>query len=260
VGKRFGYRHALISRLPVWKGQSAFQKRKFLAAAHFMIKYIGSIYASGIREVIDLDAKKLTIRAHNFVVCRHNGLGLLLTCGGVAGVWAYAMNDPTVEGVQTACEGRGDAHCEAVCAPSAELRKGGHKAYCERRLTNLGIDARYQDFNEPRKLEYAETSVQDMINLGVFRYEGGVLSLGEERHFVCGASLVYMLEDDFGGDRQLGRLLRETAYEQGRRIGAAAGGRDCRKFVSTTWLHVVSTSPWAFVCAAATRTARASGW
>jgi len=231
VGKRFGYRHALISRLPVWEGQSAFQKRKFLSAAHFVIKYIGSVYSSDIREVIDLEAKKLTIRANNFVVCRHNGLGLLLTSGGVAGIWACAMNDHTVEGVQTACQGRGDAHCEVVCAPSAELKREGHKVYHERRVTHLALDERYRDFNRPRKLEYAETSAQDMINLGVFRYEGGVLSLGDERHFVCGASLVYMLEEEFASDREVGRVLRETAYEQGRRIGTAAGRRDYRRFV-----------------------------
>jgi len=231
VGKRFGYRHAVISRLPVWKGQSAFQKRKFLAAAHFVIKYIGSVYSSDIRELIDLEAKKLTIRAHNFVVCRHNGLGLLLTSGGVAGIWAYAMNDYTVEAVQKTCEGRGDGHCEVVCAPSAELKEEGHAVHEERRLRNLGMDERYPDFNRTRELEYSETSVQDMINLGVFGYQGGVLSLGRARHFVCGASLVYLLEEEFDKDRGPGRVLRKTAYEQGRRIGAAAGGRDYRKFV-----------------------------
>lgn len=231
VGKRFGYRHALISRLPVWKDQSVFEKRKLLAAAHFVIKYVGSVYSSNIREVIDLEGKKLTIRANNFVVCRHNGLGLLLTSGGVAGIWAYAMNDYTVEGVQTACEGRGDGHCEVVCGPGTALKKEDPKVYHERRLRNLGMDQRYPDFNRPRKLEYAATSVQDMINLGVFGYHGGVLSLGKERHFVCGASLVYMLEEEFGRDRGLGRVLREAAYEQGRRIGTAAGGRDYRRFV-----------------------------
>jgi len=64
----------------------------------------------------------------DYIVCRKNGRGEIFSEGGIAGIWSYVCQDPTIEAVQIKCQGRGDPECEVIAAPYKEPVKMGYKA------------------------------------------------------------------------------------------------------------------------------------
>ncbi|MBI5229275.1 hypothetical protein HY991_04130, partial [Candidatus Micrarchaeota archaeon] len=105
IGKKFGYGYASIAS---FNHVGASSRRDLGLFAYFLVRYIGSIYASDADYQMDLDKKLFRISFDNYVVCRNNGIGLLFGSGGIAGIWAYIVGDKRVEGVKLQCQGRGD--------------------------------------------------------------------------------------------------------------------------------------------------------
>jgi len=50
----------------------------------------------------------------DYIVCRKNGRGEIFSEGGIAGIWSYVCQDPTIEAVQIKCQGREDKWCEVI--------------------------------------------------------------------------------------------------------------------------------------------------
>ncbi|MCX8158199.1 MAG: hypothetical protein N3D73_00880 [Candidatus Diapherotrites archaeon] len=212
TGKNFGYRYAKICKYPHIRNASVKQIDKFL---DYFLTYMEAVFfGKNIKHSANFDKKIYNMQMEDYVVCGKNGLGYILTDGGCAGTWAYLVQDFSIEGVQTKCKGRGDDHCEVICAPPTYLKKNNIKYLTENNLKEdfEGLSSQYQMFNEVRETKYGKTSLKDLINANVFSLKNGQLSLNNERYILIEAGFLYMLED---GLRKMGeeKLIEKYAFE-----------------------------------------------
>jgi len=237
IGKKFGWRYAEVTNIPIIE---KYDKKMFDVSAYFIVRVIECTYAERLSHKINLDLKEFDLVMDNYVVCRKNGKGYIFSSGGVAGIWAYAMQDTSIEGVQIKCQGRGDKKCEAICAPPEVLEKKGLKFFRETNLDGLEIDPMYEDMNKIRKPEYADTSFEDMINFGFFDYSRGVVRHRDERYFLCEATLPYLLELGLKKLKDGTKILFDCAFTHGERIGKLQGKVDPQRFM----MQFLSASGW----------------
>ena len=108
AGKKFGYIYSSLSNFAQLKGDNVKEVNDFI---YFLVRYVTTIYAKEATYQVDLLKKSFTIYLDNYVVCHNNGKGYLMTSGGIAGIWAYVINDKKVEGIQIKCQGTGDQKC-----------------------------------------------------------------------------------------------------------------------------------------------------
>mgnify|MGYP006282884515 CR=1 FL=1 len=222
TGKFFGYRLGLISRLPRYPETS---KKKFKKFAYFFTRYIESLYSSGIEEEIDFDNKLYKLNAKNYVVCRKNGLGYLFSSGGIAGIWSYVNKNEDIEGVQIKCEGRGDDHCEVICAPKEVLKNKNldfNEAEIDEEYVKLSKD--YKAFNKIREARHTENSLKDLMDIGFFEYSDGKISHNEKRYILSEASLVYFLGMECSKHEDGEDKLFKLSFDHGKQL---AEGEDC---------------------------------
>ena len=194
IGKKFGHIYASISTLPQISETS---KKEFLKFANWMVRYIETLYASKLSHKADCDNKIFEIKMYDYIICRKNGLGYLFSTGGIAGIWAYVVEDKTVEAVQPKCQGRGDEECKVIAAPYKTLVKMGYKPMRCTKLETLELDKEYGQFNQIRPTKWAKQSLKDLIDSGFFKYRHGQVTYQKERFFLCEASFMYVLEKEF---------------------------------------------------------------
>ena len=152
--------------------------------------------------------------------------------GSIAGIWAYAMRDSSIEGVQLKCQGRGDEQCLVVCAPKEEIKKRTSNLLVEKKLPEQKFDATYKTLNKIRNTTYAQNSLKDLINIGFFRYRKGILSYKNMRFFGCEAHILYLLEQEISKLEGGKQLLFETCFEYGKFLQRTYGHKDYKKFIS----------------------------
>ena len=214
IGKNFGYIYSILSGYSTIRDN----KKDFLDFAYFLVRWVEATYAKRISHKIDYKNKIFQMKMDNYIICRKNGLGYLLTSGGVAGIWAHVVCDPTIEGVQTKCQGRGDKECELICAPAEILKKRKLKFFRETNLGKLELDSDYKDINKIRKTEFARHSLKDLIDSGFFKYSQGVIHYKNERHFLCEASLFYILEKEIKKLKGGEKILFDVSFDYGRNL------------------------------------------
>jgi len=237
IGKKFGYRFFVMIEAPTMKKS---RRKEFLAMTYFIAKFVECTYASSISREINFDLNELSLTMSDFVICRDNGKGHIFTEGGLGGIWAYLLSDPSIEATQPKCQGRGDKMCETVCAPPEVLGKKNLKFFRETDLDDLEIDPMYEDMNKIRETEYAKNSFEDMVNFKFFDYSRGVVRHGDERYFLCEASLMYILEMELKKLEGGTEILFECAFEHGKRIAELQGKCDCQGFI----MQFLSSSGW----------------
>lgn len=79
AGKKFGYVYASLSGLPTVDKTS---EKDLLEAANLFVGYISGTWATEACHRIDLSTKTFELVMKNFVVCKTNGMGYLMTEGG----------------------------------------------------------------------------------------------------------------------------------------------------------------------------------
>ncbi|MEW5955926.1 MAG: hypothetical protein AB1626_05335 [Candidatus Micrarchaeota archaeon] len=221
-GKKFGYSYASLSGFTQWNGSN---QKDFLNFAYFLTRYVCAVYAANVSHSIDLNKKTFEITLDDYIICSKNGVGRVMGDGGIAGIWAFMVQDAMVEGVSLACQGRGDSECMILCAPSKVL--GKKLRFSEKQLSAPKIDSAYLQANQPRTCTYAKKSLKSLTDSGFFRYSEGRLVRKGERFFYAEVSLPYFLESELeklhGGES----LLFEAAFESGKKIASAekGGGR-----------------------------------
>ncbi len=215
IGKKFGY---VNSSLSTFSRIESTNKKKFLNFVYFLVRYVEGTYASKIVHKLDYENKIFQLTMDNYIICRKNGLGYILTSGGTAGIWAYMACDLTVEGVQTKCQGRGDKKCELICAPAKILKEKKIKFLKETDLEKLEIDAEYMEINKIRPTQFARYSLKDLIDSGFFEYSKGVIHYKDERHFLCEASLMYILEKELKKLKGGGKVLFDVSFDYGKSL------------------------------------------
>lgn len=204
AGKRFGVRYAAASGFPTVETDEVSDVDEFL---DFFVRYIQVLYASKVNYNLDTAAEKFSMEAENYSVCRKNGKGYLLTTGATAGVLAYVFSDSSVEATQRNCQGRDADKCKIKVGTEIFGPSG------EKFDVNLeqDLDSSYVKINKPRKLGGPDTSLQDYLDKGLFRYEKGTLEYNDERLLPVEYSLLDIVADELSR-RDSGQILRQSAY------------------------------------------------
>lgn len=229
AGKKFGYRYTLISRYPNINEVSMERINKFI---YYFLKYMESTYAHKLDYDIDLAEREYTMVMDSYIVCEKNGIGLIMSSGGSAGVWSYMMNDPYIEGVQIDCQGRGDDKCKIICAPMDYLKRQNIRFFKEPCLDNLELSKDYRKINEIRPTKYAKLSLKNLIDNKFFEFSEGIVKRGKERYFLCEASLIYLLESEIKSNLGSSKILFDTSFDFGVKVSEMETNQDFNKFLT----------------------------
>jgi len=96
AGKKFGYRYAMMSRQKTLADSST---KEVDHQIYLFVRYVEIVYARSIEHKSNPESKYYEAEMEDYVICRKNGLGHILTEGAQAGMVAYVLNDPFIEGV-----------------------------------------------------------------------------------------------------------------------------------------------------------------
>jgi predicted hydrocarbon binding protein len=228
VGKEFGYRYAQSSRFVQYDDVD---RKKFLKKIYLLTRYVESIsYGQNLNNSIDYENQVFTLNMENYIVCRKNGNGYILSSGGIAGIWSYLIENTQSEGVQISCEGKGDDYCSVICAPRNVLDKKGRN-YTEADISPnaLNIANDYNRRNQKQETDFAENSLQDLIDVGFFTHENGLIYHDEDRYVLSESSLVYLLEKKLDTEAE---QLFNAAYTYGQQLADQESDRDMEKFIT----------------------------
>jgi len=99
IGKKYGYTYSNVCKFPTFKKKIE-DIENFI---YFLVRSVESIYASGISHKLKINKKIFALKMRDYIVCSKNGLGYIFSEGGIAGIWAYACQDLTIEAVQPKC-------------------------------------------------------------------------------------------------------------------------------------------------------------
>ncbi len=228
AGKKNGYLYASLSNFPTIKNTT---KKEFEEFAYLLVRFVEGTYASGAEHKIDIENKIFSIYFDDYIICRKNGHGFLMTDGGITGIWAYAIDDKSIEGAQLNCQGRGDAKCHVFCAPESLIKEKTNKFFTEKELTDQKFDEMYKTMNEIKKTNFSNNSLKDMLDAGFFEYKKGVLSYKNNRFFLCDSHLLYLLEQEIKNLEGGEQTLFESSYEFGKELQQIYDEDDYKKFI-----------------------------
>lgn len=228
AGKKFGYIYASMSNFTTVKNSSTEEISKF---AYLLVRYIEGTYAQQAEHEADVKNQRFIIYFDNYIVCRHNGIGHIMTEGGITGIWSYGMQNNSIEGVQLECQGRGNQRCIVVCAPDNEIQEKTKNVFRERDLIELKSDSTYKSLNEVQKTTYVKNSLKDLLNAGFFTYKKGILSYKDHRFFHCESHILYLLEQEIIKLNNGEKTLFDACFEYGKSLGETYGKKDFEKFI-----------------------------
>jgi hypothetical protein len=228
AGKKFSYLYCAMSRFPTIKNSN---KKEFSDFAYLFIRYMEGTYAKRATHEIDFDRRAFLISYDNYIVCRHNGLGHIMTEGGAAGTWAYVMQDKTLEGTHIECQGQGHTNCIIICAPIEELAKKNTNFYKELDLPNPTFDTKYESMNKIRDATYSSNSLKKLLDHGFFKYKEGILSYKTIRFFHCESHILYLLEQEISKLPDGEKILFDICCDYGKLLQEVYGGRNYKKFI-----------------------------
>jgi hypothetical protein len=227
AGKNFGYQYSISSRFPTIRDE----KRDFLNFAYFLVRWVESTYATKASHKIDYNSRIFQMIMNDYIICRKNGLGHIFSTGGIAGIWSWVTQDPTVEAVQPRCQGRGDKECEVIAAPYETLVKMGHKPLRCGKMETQELSRDYEQFNQIRPVKWASNSLRSLIDSGFFKYEHGQVTYQGERFFLCEASFMYILERELKKAKKL-PVLWSASFSFGKRLAEISGKQDPCRFIT----------------------------
>jgi len=212
AGKKFGYGYVSVGNFPTIKSTS---EKDFLNFVFLLIRYTEGTYAKRIAHKVILEKFEIDLELYDYVICNKSGHGYFLSSGGAAGIWSKLMEDPSVEGTQIQCQGKGVDNCVLICAPAQVLAEKSMSFFKETNVGNLEIDSRYSALNKFRKTKFSQNSFQRFLQSKIFNYENGVINGFGERFFLCELTGVYLIEFEVaklsGGDE----ILFEAAFQSG---------------------------------------------
>ncbi|MEM4257622.1 MAG: hypothetical protein QXL17_00510 [Candidatus Thermoplasmatota archaeon] len=228
IGKKFGYIYAAMSEFPTI---NTHKKKEMTDFVYYMVKYLETFYASHADYEVDIDKKILTISFKDYIICRNNGLGYIMADGGSVGIWAYLMQDKTLEATQLKCQGRGDTECVIICAPKNKIRDVKGNYFIEEQLDEMKYENNYLTLNEVRETIYARNSMKDLIDINFFEYSKGIVSYKQNRFFSCDSHILYVLENEIQRLPEGERILFDSCFEYGRILQKIYGYPDYAKFI-----------------------------
>jgi hypothetical protein len=229
VGKKYGYGYSSLAFLPQLKTSSS--EKEFLDSAYYMVMYVACSFASEIKHTINLESKRFEARMQDYIICKWNGQGHIMSAGSITGLWSYVIDDISIEGVQTKCLGRGDNECCIICSTPEELTSSLLEYYTETDLQKLKFTSSYEEMNQIRKPEYAQNSLQDLLDSEFMEYKKGKLSFRGERFFICEAHLMFFLERELQKLPEGEKILFEVSFNFGKHLANKVGKEQYQKFM-----------------------------
>ncbi|MBU5678650.1 MAG: hypothetical protein KQA36_02025, partial [Candidatus Aenigmarchaeota archaeon] len=226
IGKNYGNIYSLICNFPTkntTKNLSQF--------IYFLVRAVESIYANLLSHEARIPEKIFILRMKDYIICRKNGLGYIFSEGGIAGIWAYACQDPSIEAIQIKCQGRGDKECEVIAAPYKTLVRMGYKPIRCKKLEKGKLTPEYKIFNEIRPTSWARNSLKSLIDAGFFDYKHGQVTYRGERFFLCEASFMYILEKELKKIKNGLKILWDCSFDFGKRLAEISGKQEPCKFI-----------------------------
>ena len=227
-GKKFGYIYANLSNFTRLTDNN---KKNFLDFCYFLVNYITTIYARKANYDVDLSKKRFSIELDDYVICNENGLGYLMTAGGIGGIWSYMLNDKTIEAVQETCQGRNDDLCRVVAQPYSEFANTELSPFIETNISEMPFTSKYKQLNLIRETKLARTSLKNLLNSKTFSYKNGSLQYKNIRYFHCESNMPYLLEKEISKLPNGSETLFDICYDYGVFLQKQYGGRDYKKFI-----------------------------
>lgn len=229
AGKKFGYLYASMSNFPTIKDCTEKELSDF---AYLFVRYMEVTSARQAKHEIDFKDKMFTISFKDYIVCRNNGLGHIMTEGGSAGVWAYEMQDKSLEAVQLECEGRGNQRCFVICAPEQKIQEKTNNFFREQQMSERTFDDVYKTMNEIRQTTYSQNSMKTLLDTGFFEYDEGSFFYKNIRFFGCESHILYLLEREIAKLENGEQVLFDACFEYGKTLRETYGETDYQKFIS----------------------------
>jgi hypothetical protein len=215
AGKKAGYNYASLSLFPVCRGVT---DKQYITFSNEVIKFVETLYASEIKNKMDLSKRRIDFEMKDYIVCRKNGHGYIMTSGGMAGIWAWGMGDTKIEGIQTVCQGLGAEACKVICAPVDILQKYSKNILVEPKIERLKSIMDYNRINRIRNTNYGKLSLQSLIDSGFFAYEHGSITYGTERYFVDEAHLIYYLDVELSKLPKGREIMFRVAFDYAKKL------------------------------------------
>lgn len=220
AGKKFGYSYASVLHFPNMRDNSTTEVNIF---SRMLIQYVAVQWATKAELLIcNLQTKEFKVRFWDYAVCRKSGIGHVLGDGGISGIWAYMMNTPTLEGIQTTCQGKNEGFCEFYVAPKAKLQSNKINtcaAVCD--ADAIENEMEYMEINKIRPTVYARNSMRELIDVGFFKYANKKILFQDSPHFSLEISIFYILEKELSKLKRGRDLLFDICFKYGKRISAS---------------------------------------
>ncbi|MBI4173869.1 MAG: hypothetical protein HY519_04065 [Candidatus Aenigmarchaeota archaeon] len=211
-GRDFGRRYCMLEKVPAINDSN--REQMF----YFFIKTFETAFAEELKDHVDWDQKRLDLNIKKFIICPKSGNGTFFTEGVVTGYWRSICNDPTIEGVQITCEGRGDSSCSVVYGPYRLLGKEFKNVYRTRKEENIAVSRDYAPMN--RTIEgYGNyvISMQNLLDNKKVVYDVGKLLHSGERLFPMELSALQILERNIS--KSFGKAGQKIVFDSAYKIG-----------------------------------------
>jgi hypothetical protein len=229
AGKKFGYIYSSMSNFPTITNYSKKELSDFVYA---LLRYMEVTFSRRADHEINFEQSTLNIYFEDLIVCRNNGLGYIITDGGSAGIWAYLMQDKSLEAVQLECEGRGDKRCFVMCAPEKKIQEKTNNFFREQQLPEQKFDDVYKTMNEIRQTTYSRNSMKTLLDAGFFEYDEGNFFYKNIRFFGSESNVLYFLEQEIARLKDGDKLLFDICFEYGKTLQEIYKETDYQKFIS----------------------------
>ncbi|MFH0971757.1 MAG: hypothetical protein V1835_04285 [Candidatus Micrarchaeota archaeon] len=219
IGKQFGFRFAELYHTS--RGDIP---RSMAAITHFF----ETLYAEKIESSIDLNEKMLTLLTEDMAVTRKDGGGYCLTIGGCAGIWAYLIDDYTVE-----CTIRktSDRRYEFKSAPSPILavKGSGDLIICNEKPKAHSFDAYKLHNSPPFKIPSSALNMQKLMQTELFTLNKSELDFAITDNRFVPVELFVLFEIERIFDEE---TVYRAAHDSFRDIGSKVKHQNPLMFIS----------------------------
>ena len=209
-GRVYGSNFAYTAGAPVYDGANIEKISKYL---QFSIKFGFYSWAQdfSIEEfVLKDDYLKILGKYDNHVVCRHNGLGVLLTESIPLGVLEFVLQK-SVKVTDSKCQGRGDKYCEIVYE-LGDAHDMGKQAFNDK---NFGL---YKKYNSIKQVTYTKNSWSDLLKNKVIKISDVGFELHDNIIFTFEISFVHQLEIELNELDGGSDLLFDICFDWGKKF------------------------------------------
>jgi hypothetical protein len=229
IGKRFGYSFAQLGRFENIKDHPGNKVKKWVVIAS---KFVEGTYASKIDQKINVPKRTVDYSLKNFVICDKLGYDFFFATGGAAGVVAWIMQNPDIDGYLHHSKMEASENiCQVKCAPISTLRdEFGDEVYSENNVNDLQqnpID--YEAFNKEMPIQHTK-SFQAFLDANFFSYKRGIISHGDERFFLLEVTGMYLLE--LGIKEEMKDILFDSSFIVGKNLFKEADVRGIMEILS----------------------------